>query len=195
RVAFSDRVPHLPRSGAPAVRRGSVAPPTDAYRRRRGVLPDRPRRPPDPRGLARAPPRGRRGRLRRGADRDRAVPAERRRRWRASPGRPRRWASARSRALTGPGRDGGRRTEPGRTWSRPPTKCRALTAAGRDGGRRTEPGRTWSRPPTKCRALTALATMTPPPSVHGDLAAPTVIAASIARWRRRVLADLVALAN
>src|SRR5207247_519475 len=60
RVAFSDRVPHLPRSGAPAVRRGSVAPPTDAYRRRRGVLPDRPRRPPDPRGLARAPPRGRR---------------------------------------------------------------------------------------------------------------------------------------
>src|SRR5213595_2657889 len=35
--------------------------------------------------------------------------------------------------------------------------------------------------------------MTPPPSVHGDLAAPTVIAASIARERRRVLADLVAL--
>src|SRR5207249_10987710 len=37
--------------------------------------------------------------------------------------------------------------------------------------------------------------MTPPPSVHGDLAAPTVIAASIARERRRVLADLVALAR
>src|SRR5436189_6216867 len=37
--------------------------------------------------------------------------------------------------------------------------------------------------------------MTPPPSVHGDLAAPTVIAASIARERRRVLADLVALAK
>src|SRR5881409_53005 len=39
--------------------------------------------------------------------------------------------------------------------------------------------------------------MTPPPTVHGDLVAPatSVIGASIARERRRVLADLVALAK
>ena len=39
--------------------------------------------------------------------------------------------------------------------------------------------------------------MTPPPTVHGDLAAPatSVIGASIARDRRRVLADLLALAK
>ena len=39
--------------------------------------------------------------------------------------------------------------------------------------------------------------MTPPPSVHGDLAAPatSVIGTAIARYRRRVLADLLALAK
>src|SRR2546428_11705433 len=39
--------------------------------------------------------------------------------------------------------------------------------------------------------------MTPPPTVHGDLAAPatSVIGAAIARDRRRVLADLLALAK
>src|SRR5919197_381548 len=37
--------------------------------------------------------------------------------------------------------------------------------------------------------------MTPPPGVPGDLAAPAVIAASGVRERRRVLADLVALAK
>src|SRR2546422_5179539 len=39
--------------------------------------------------------------------------------------------------------------------------------------------------------------MTPPPTVHGDLAAPatSVIGTAIARDRRRVLADLLALAK
>src|SRR5207249_4608865 len=146
---------------------------------------------------------------------DRAVPAERRRRWRA--GRPdapraaRYPAAPRRRELPRAiiaDRDPGRTDDDARSAGRPSPRgkphsrrrggarraCR-LAGPGHDGGRRTEPGRTWSRPPTKCRGLTALATMTPPPSVHGDLAAPTVIAASIARERRRVLADLVALAK
>src|SRR5207245_60688 len=48
-----------------------------------------------------------------------------------------------------------------------------------------------------CAGLADPATMTPPPTVHGDLAAPatSVIGTAIARDRRRVLADLLALAK
>src|SRR5205823_14836723 len=72
-----------------------------------------------------------------------------------------------------------------------------LADSWREGGSGTQPGRAGIRPPPECAGLADPATMTPPPTVHGDLAAPatSVIGAAIARDRRRVLADLLALAK
>src|SRR5207249_6157032 len=93
--------------------------------------------------------------------------------------------------------DGGSGTQPGRAGIRPPPECAGLADSWREGGSGTQPGRAGIRPPPECAGLADPATVTPPPTVHGDLAAPatSVIGTAIARDRRRVLADLLALAK
>src|SRR5207245_1339732 len=88
---------------------------------------------------------------------------------------------------------GTRTAQPRRACIRPPPEEAGLAYSWRDGGRGTQPGRAGIRPPPECGGLADPATMTPPPTVHGDLAAPatSVIGTAVARDRRRVLADLL----